>query len=83
MGNEFLKVGGDFAEQGGDHARGHRDDAGEDARQETVQVTEGHRAIDAPRRSGREVLLGGQIGCQSVEVIADHFGTGVLPPASE
>ena len=31
VGHEFLKVGGDFGEQCSGQARGHRDDAGEDA----------------------------------------------------
>ena len=36
VGHEFLEVGGDFSEQGGSDSRGHRDDAGEDARQPTT-----------------------------------------------
>lgn len=73
VGHEFLKVGGDFGEQCSGQARGHRDDAGKDARQQTAQVTEGDGAIDPPRRIGSEVLLGGQIRGQGVEVVADHL----------
>ena len=50
----------------------------EDARQQAAQMAEGDGAIDAPRRPGREVLLGGQIRGQGVEVVADHLGAGVL-----
>ena len=52
VGCEFLKVGGDFGEQGDGQARGHRDDAGEHTRQQAAQVAEGDGAIDAPRRPG-------------------------------
>jgi len=78
VGHEFLKVGSYFGEQVGGHARGHRDDASKDTRQETMQMTEGDRAIDAPRRIGRKVSLGGQISGQGVEIVADHLGAAVL-----
>ena len=78
VGHEFLKVGGDFGEQSGGQARGHCDDAGEDARQQAAQMAEGDGAIDPPRRLGRDVLRAGQIRCQGVEVVADHLGAGVL-----
>lgn len=83
VGHEFLKVGGDFGEQRCGQARGHRDDAGEDARQQTAQVTEGDGAIDPPRRIGREVLLGGQIRGQSIEVVADHLAPVYWQAASQ
>jgi len=41
-------------------------------------VTESGRAIDAPRRIRGEVVLGGEIGGQRVEVVTDHLGAGVL-----
>ena len=78
VGHEFLKVGGDFGEQRGDLARAYRDDTSKDTRQETMQMTKGDRAIDAPRRIGGKVSLGGQIGRQGVEIVADHLGAGVL-----
>ena len=52
VGYEFLKVSGDFGEQRGGQARGYRDDAGEGARQQTIQVTKGDGAIDAPQGIG-------------------------------
>ena len=47
VGHEFMKVGGDFGEQRGGQARGHCDDAGEDARQQAAQMAEGDGAIQS------------------------------------
>lgn len=78
IGPEFLKIFGDFGEKLCGDACVHRDDAGENARQETAQVTESDRAIDPPRRIRGEEVLSGQIGGQRVEIVTDHLGAGVL-----
>lgn len=45
MGMNFWRMCGDFGEHGGSDSRGDRDDASEDARQQTAQVTESDGAI--------------------------------------
>ncbi len=73
-----MKIQDDLGEEFGDDAGGQAQAAGEHARQEAAQMREGQRAIDAPRRLRGDELLGGQIGCEGIEVVADHLGADVL-----
>lgn len=78
IGDESLKVQGDFGEELGDDAGGQAQAAGEHARQEAAQMREGERAVDAPGRLRFDDLLGRQIGRQGIEIVADHLGADIL-----
>ena len=78
VGNELLEVQGDFCEKRFEAASG-RLGGQEPATELPLDLVEGESAVDLVRGFRVQMSIGGDVGRQRVEVVADRFGAEVLP----